>query len=162
RDTGAAGSRGHPRAIGGQPRGPPPPATDELLLRRRQQPPPPHPPRRGAGAHHPPSPRPPGRRHNPPAGAKSPPPRQPRHPAPARFNGLTTPKIAWYPGVLPGVVEGSLAPPANYQPKLPTVTAGSQKTKYYWICLRRPANPFAPVSASNPMLVVDALRFLYI
>ena len=42
------------------------------------------------------------------------------------------------------------------------MTAGSQKTKYYWVCLRRPANPFAPVSAANPMLVVDAMRFPYI
>ena len=70
------------------------------------------------------------------------------------------------PGVLPGVVAGSgtsagSAPP-NYQSKLPTLIAGSQKTKYYWVCLRRPANPFAPVSAANPMLVVDAMRFPYI
>ena len=42
------------------------------------------------------------------------------------------------------------------------MTAGSQQTKYYWVCLRRPANPFAPVSAANPMLVVDAMRFPYI
>ena len=87
-------------------------------------------------------------------------------PAADPFNGPATPKITWYPGVLPGVVAGSgdspgSAPP-TYQPKLPTVTAGSQKTKYYWVCLRRPANPFAPVSAANPMLVVDAMRFPYI
>ena len=42
------------------------------------------------------------------------------------------------------------------------MTAGSQNTKYYWVCLRRPANPFASVSATNPMLVVDAMRFPYI
>ena len=42
------------------------------------------------------------------------------------------------------------------------MTAGSQQTKYYWVCLRRPANPFAPVSAANPMRVVDAMRFPYI
>ncbi len=36
-----------------------------------------------------------------------------------------------------------------------TATAGS----YYWVCLRRPANLFAPVSATNPMVVVDSLRF---
>ena len=87
-------------------------------------------------------------------------------PAADPFNGQATPKITWYPGVLPGVVadpgtsQGS--PPPSYQPKLPTVTAGSQQTKYYWVCLRRPANPFAPVSAANPMLVVDAMRFPYI
>ena len=87
-------------------------------------------------------------------------------PAADPFNGPTTPTITWYPGVLPGVVADSDtstgAAPPNYQSKLPTVTAGSQKTKYYWVCLRRPANPFAPVSAANPMLVVDAMRFPYI
>ncbi len=82
------------------------------------------------------------------------------------FNGPAAPAIIWYPGVLPGVAASSgsspASPPATYQSKLPTVTAGSQQAKYYWACLRRPANPFAPVSASNPMLVVDAMRFPYI
>ena len=79
------------------------------------------------------------------------------------FNGTATPAITWYPGVLPGVVadSGNSAPP-GYQPKLPTVTAGTQQTKYYWVCLRRPANPFAAVSAANPMRVVDAMRFPYV
>ena len=76
-------------------------------------------------------------------------------PAGDPFNGPATPKVTWYPGVLPGVVADSGtspgSPPPSYQSKLPTVTAGSQKTKYYWVCLRRPANPFAPVSAANPM-----------
>ena len=83
-------------------------------------------------------------------------------PAADPFNGPATPKITWYPGVLPGVAAGSGSPPPNYQSKLPTVIAGKQQSKYYWVCLRRPANPFAPVSAANPMLVVDALRFPYI
>ncbi len=87
-------------------------------------------------------------------------------PAADPFNGSASPKITWYPGVLPGVVaafgDSSGSAPPTYQAKLPTVTAGSQKTKYYWVCLRRPANPFAPVSAANPMLVVDAMRFPYI
>ena len=88
-------------------------------------------------------------------------------PAADPFNGQATPaKITWYPGVLPGVVADSGtspgSPPSTYQSKLPTLTAGSQQTKYYWVCLRRPANPFAPVSAANPMLVVDAMRFPYI
>ncbi len=88
------------------------------------------------------------------------------------FNGPATPKITWYPGVLPGVVADpgtstwSAPPIYQYQsklPTLPTLIAGSQQTtKYYWVCLRRPANPFAPVSAANPMLVVDAMRFPYI
>ena len=42
----------------------------------------------------------------------------------------------------------------------PCRTAGS--AQYYWVCLRRPANPFAPVSATNPMCVVDSMRFPYI
>ncbi len=86
-------------------------------------------------------------------------------PAADPFNGTATPTITWYPGVLPGIVAdtgASAGPPPNYQPKLPTLIAGSQKTKYYWVCLRRPANPFAPVSAANPMLVVDAIRLPYI
>ena len=87
-------------------------------------------------------------------------------PAADPFNGPATPKITWYPGVLPGVVADSGtstgAAPPNYQSKLPTLIAGSQKTKYYWVCLRRPANPFAPVSAANPMLVVNAMRLPYI
>ncbi|MGC1722846.1 MAG: hypothetical protein WA746_28040, partial [Isosphaeraceae bacterium] len=87
-------------------------------------------------------------------------------PAADPFNAQATPKITWYAGVLPGVVADSGtstgAAPPNYQAKLPTVTAGSQQTKYYWVCLRRPANPFAPVTAANPMLVVDAMRFPYI
>ena len=33
---------------------------------------------------------------------------------------------------------------------------------YYWVCLRRPANLFAPVSITNPMVVVDSMRFPYI
>ncbi len=87
-------------------------------------------------------------------------------PAADPFNGSTTPSITWYPGMLPGVVAAvdglTWSAPAGYAVKLPTVTAGSQGTKYYWICLRRPANPFAPVSAANPMRVVDAMRFPYV
>ena len=49
-----------------------------------------------------------------------------------------------------------------------------KQMNYYWICLRRPANPFAPPqpdislvdanghSTYNPMVVVDAMRFPYI
>src|SRR5205823_12785694 len=51
-------------------------------------------------------------------------------PAADPFNGPTTPKITWYPGVLPGVVADSGtspgAAPPNYQSKLPTLPAGSQ------------------------------------
>ena len=37
--------------------------------------------------------------------------------------------------------------------------AGSGNGGMFWVCLRRPANPFAPVTAANPMIVVDAMRF---
>jgi hypothetical protein len=73
-----------------------------------------------------------------------------------------------YQGVLPGVIlpTSAVAPnpntttplPSNYATKLPTI-ATPQGTLYYWVCLRRPANLFAPVSLSNPMVVVDAVRF---
>jgi hypothetical protein len=77
--------------------------------------------------------------------------------------------IVWYPGVLPGVTPGAggnpATPPPNFQWKLPLLTAGTAMpgvTKYFWVCLRRPANPFAPVSATNPMVVVDSMRVPYI
>lgn len=38
----------------------------------------------------------------------------------------------------------------------------SKVGQFFWVCLRRPANPFAPVSATNPMVVVDSMRFPYI
>ena len=51
--------------------------------------------------------------------------------------------------------------------KITAITPGSGAMQYYWICLRRPANPFAPpwpdISSPNynPMVVVDAMRFPY-
>jgi len=69
-----------------------------------------------------------------------------------------------YQGVLPGALDptggnqGTL--PANYNWKIPSQTIGT--VTYYWVCLRRPANPFAAVSATNPMIVVDSMRFPYI
>src|SRR5262249_61972725 len=41
-------------------------------------------------------------------------------------------------------------------PSLPTPRSGS--ARYYWLYLRRPANPFDPTS---PMVVVDSFRFPY-
>ena len=56
--------------------------------------------------------------------------------------------------------------PVNYKPVIPaygvTMASAVSPPLYYWACLRRPANPFAPVSASNPMVVVDSMRFPYI
>ncbi len=86
----------------------------------------------------------------------------------------TNPTFPLYPGVLPGI-QGNTSTnntPQNYQWKVPTLTAAgagsgsasaSQRgTEYLWVCLRRPANLFAPVSAYNPMVVVDAMRVPYI
>ena len=79
-------------------------------------------------------------------------------------NGVnpTLATLPLYPGVLPGLTgTGSAATlPTNYKSKIPSVA--SFGTQFVWVCLRRPANPLAPVSATNPMLVVDAMRVPYI
>ena len=69
-------------------------------------------------------------------------------------------------GALPPAV-GTTTPPATY-PYPPHFDAsvpkpeGTGNAKFYWVCLRRPADPFAPVSLKNPMIVVDSMRFPYI
>jgi len=80
---------------------------------------------------------------------------------------VAAPTINFYPGVLPGVYlpagnTSTQTPPNNYSWKIPPVTALANNATYYWVCLRRPANPFAPVSQTNPMLVVDAMRVPYV
>ena len=73
-----------------------------------------------------------------------------------------------YQGVLPGAqgptpTNPSGVLPTTYSPKIPPPPTTQQQTvTYYWACLRRPANPLAPVSATNPMIVVDSMRFPYI
>jgi hypothetical protein len=56
--------------------------------------------------------------------------------------------------------------PTNYLTKVPApaIPAAGQPraATYIWVCLRRPANLFAPVSATNPMVVVDCARVPYI
>ena len=155
------GPAGIPRPRGGQPGCDPSHAADELLLSTPSATAPPN-PASETGTPSPTTYYPAGNG----IAANTPSLVQYLSPPADPFNGPATPKITWYPGVLPGAAAGSdTAPgsaPANYQSKLPTVPAGSQRTKHYWVCLRRPANPFAPVSAANPMLVVDALRFPYI
>jgi hypothetical protein len=88
----------------------------------------------------------------------------------------TTSPIPMYPGVLPyvSVPNTTTGPnpsvttglPSNYSTKLPVsglaVAATPPAPQYFWVCLRRPANLFAPVSATNPMIVVDATRFPFI
>ena len=76
------------------------------------------------------------------------------------------PTINWRAGILPN--GGNSGQPSNYAWDIPPLGLPSQTTsspgnaKFYWVCLRRPANPFAPVSATNPMCVVDSMRFPYI
>lgn len=85
------------------------------------------------------------------------------------------PNFVWHQGILPNVqgTAGHYTAPSNYSWKLPIYSFGSKTSgggptlppggaNYFWVCLRRPANPFAPVSAANPMVVVDSMRFPYI
>jgi hypothetical protein len=86
---------------------------------------------------------------------------------------VSPPPFKWYPGILPVQPNSNQpqnAPPSNYASKIPsfpqsrvsTPTGTSRPATNYWVCLRRPANLFAPVSATNPMCVVDSMRFPYI
>ena len=65
-------------------------------------------------------------------------------------------------GVLPPTTVGGTVP-STYPNKISTAPSfpgpGSGNGAMFWVCLRRPANPFAPVTAANPMIVVDAMRF---
>ena len=72
---------------------------------------------------------------------------------------VTSPPVTPPLGVLPPLQTG--AQNTNYPMTIPGPLANGTG-KFYWVCLRRPANPFAPVSAKNPMIVVDSMRFPYI
>ena len=82
----------------------------------------------------------------------------------------TNPTFPLYPGVLPGIPgdnAGTNTPPQNYSVEGAGDGGGrrpaaSAARNIIWVCLRRPANLFAPVSAYNPMVVVDAMRVPYI
>ncbi|MBV8610470.1 MAG: hypothetical protein JO034_23805, partial [Singulisphaera sp.] len=62
--------------------------------------------------------------------------------------------------------SGTTGATNNKQPGVPVYaplpTPASGTAKYYWLYLRRPANPFQPASPANPMIVVDCIRFPYI
>ena len=60
----------------------------------------------------------------------------------------------------PATITHGTAAVLTYPPKI--ATPASAAAQFYWVCLRRPANPFAPVTAANPMIVVDAMRFPFI
>jgi len=81
---------------------------------------------------------------------------------PVGGTGAINTGITWYPGILPGATQAGNqgTPPPNYNTMVPP--PGAYLAQYYWVCLRRPANLFAPVSANNPMVVVDSMRFPYI
>ncbi len=82
----------------------------------------------------------------------------------------SNPSILWRLGILPGMTAGATdgtaaTQPTNFGWKLPTPLPSFSSVgsaQYYWVCLRRPANPFAPVSATNPMVVVNSMRFPFI
>jgi hypothetical protein len=79
--------------------------------------------------------------------------------------GTNPSNFQFRPGVLPGITAQGTTPPPSFKWKIPTppvTTGGAAQVKFYWMCLRRPANPFDKVSAINPMVVVDAVRFPYI
>jgi len=84
-------------------------------------------------------------------------------------NGVTPPTNPVAAGVIPPAsVAQAITNPPTYPTAytalktMPNLAAGSGTGTMYWVCLRRPANPFAPVSATNPMIVVDSMRFPYI
>ena len=109
-------------------------------------------------------------------------------PTASRVPGLTTPPANVVPpGYCPNqasVTLNTATPPQAIAgpviPGKPNVLPGAMpqiganSMLYYWVCLRRPANPFAPPqpditlvdangrSTYNPMVVVDAMRFPYI
>ncbi len=65
-------------------------------------------------------------------------------------------------GILPNNIDGSVNLTAPTTIPLPALPTDSGQAKYYWVCLRRPANPMAPAGPDNPMIVVDSMRFPYI
>ncbi len=86
------------------------------------------------------------------------------------FNATWDPVSAGVPsgtvpaGVLPPPTYGG-TPPTTYPKKILNGLGpgpGSGNGMFFWVCLRRPANPFAAVSATNPMIVVDAMRFPFV
>ena len=89
------------------------------------------------------------------------------------YQGVLCPTTAQLPGLMLPTSTTSPNPstttqlPANYATKLPAMPLATgtgtypMPGSYYWVCLRRPANLFAPVSVTNPMIVVDATRFPY-
>ena len=163
RHAGAAGSGGRTVASGGQPGIDPSHTADELLLRLRQQ-----------------SVQPGVRDGDTVAhdllsatavngiAANTPSLVQYLSPAADPFNGPATPEDHLVPGRAAGGrrglrhLHGLPAAQLSVETSHPDRGEPDDRTKYYWVCLRRPANPFAPVSAANPMLVVDAMRFPYI
>jgi len=85
------------------------------------------------------------------------------------------------PGYCPNLQSIAVAPaqvtgqPNTMPPNITPLVGGSGSMQYYWVCLRRPANVFAPpqpdptqvdpvtkLSTYNPMIVVDTMRFPYI
>jgi hypothetical protein len=82
-------------------------------------------------------------------------------------NAIAPPAITLPPGgLLPRPITGPAPPTSTFPPKIEDTGPAPLRTpgeaRFYWVCLRRPANPMAAVSADNPMIVVDSMRFPYI
>ncbi|APW62604.1 hypothetical protein [Paludisphaera borealis] len=71
---------------------------------------------------------------------------------------FTIPPGALYQEVVAGSGTPSWRTTYPPTPRLP-IQSSPLANKYKWVCLRRPANPFKAVSATNPMVVVDSMRF---
>jgi len=78
--------------------------------------------------------------------------------------GPTTAQItaAQWQGIFPKDAGGNAATTTSFPYKRIPLPAAVKLSNYKWVCLRRPANPFAAVSVDNPMVVVDTMRFAYI
>ncbi len=73
------------------------------------------------------------------------------------FNN-TVSGFTFNPGVLPNDAAGNQVTTLTATQIPRAAGAGA----YYWVHLRRPANPMLAVSADNPMVVVDSMRFPYV
>ncbi len=82
---------------------------------------------------------------------------------PGRHTGTPARNRCLPPACVPPTAIGRRPARPIQQPALQTIPSLTARIRprrsIYWVCLRRPANPFAPVSASNPMIVVDACGF---
>ena len=63
-------------------------------------------------------------------------------------------------GIIPPLPGAASTPPTTYL--IPNTGGSFQTGNYYWLYLRRPANPFDPAASYSNMVVVDAFRFPFV